>query len=220
MRASISRRRSDTRRLGADGMVLAAWLAFASIAFVESVASAESPPRLLVLPFVVHSAEDPAYLRDGLSDMLNARLARMGNLELVPIEPGTAGTTQIARARQLASRLGADYVLFGSFTRFGQGASLDVQCASTAPGGKREPLREIFVHSGSIGDIIPDLDELAGKAARFAHGESVASTAAGTTGVAVSVREYQALLARVAALEKSLSEFRNSANAKKKRGTD
>ncbi len=49
-----------------------------------------------------------------------------------------------------------------------------MQCASAAAGA-REPLREIFVHSGSIGDIIPDLDELAGKVSRFARGETVVS---------------------------------------------
>jgi len=42
-----------------------------------------------------------------------------------------------------------------------------VQCAGTAAQGEEEPLREIFVHSGSIADVIPDLDDLVGKVARF-----------------------------------------------------
>ncbi|MBY0399242.1 hypothetical protein K2X89_03030 [Myxococcota bacterium] len=212
---------------GRSGLSTLAVLLLAAIALaVSSIApgaraeeepaatATKSAPKLLLLPIVVHSAEDPSYLREGLSDMLTARLARIGVIQLVTPDPNTQGTTQLDRARSTARRLGADYVLFGSFTRFGQGASLDVQCASAQPGGRPEPLREIFVHSGSIGDIIPDLDELAGKVSRFARGEVVAPSApAASSGVAVSLRDYQALLARVGALEKSLSDLK----AKKKR---
>lgn len=186
---------------------------FALVAVVAAgPARAEGTPKLLLLPIVVHSAEDPDYLREGLADMLNARLARLGNLELVHASSTTAGTTELARAQDTARKLGADYVLFGSFTQFGQGASLDVQCAS-ATGGPREPLREIFVHSGSIGDIIPDLDELAGKVSRFARGETVASnTPSGAPAATLSARELQALLSRVKTLEATVSEL----EAKKK----
>ncbi len=174
---------------------------------------AEAEPKLLLLPILVHSAEDPTYLREGLDDMLTARLQRIGALDLIEPDPNTPGTTQLARARELARRQGADYVLFGSFTRFGQGASLDVQCAPVATGRDREPLREIFVHSGSIGDIIPDLDELAGKVSRFARGEVVVSSApasaAGAQAGAVSARDYQALLGRVTALEKNLADIKD-----------
>lgn len=194
-------------------MVLAAALG-AGPATSEESAPKKAVPKLLLLPIVVHSAEDPSYLREGLSDMLTARLARIGAIQLVAPDANIQGTTQLGRARETARRLGADYVLFGSFTRFGQGASLDVQCASAEPGGRLEPLREIFVHSGSIGDIIPDLDELAGKVSRFAHGEAVAPSApAAASSVSVSIRDYQALLARVASLEKSVSDLK----AKKKR---
>ena len=178
-------------------------------ALAEEPSPSSSPsPKLLLLPIVVHSAEDPTYLREGLSDMLTARLARIGSLELVHGDPATSGTVQLARARDTAQKLGADYVLFGSFTRFGQGASLDVQCAS-ATGGAREPLREIFVHSGSIGDIIPDLDELAGKVSRFARGETVVSgsPAASPAGVAINARDLQLLMSRVKSLETSVAEL-------------
>ena len=40
-------------------------------------------PKLLMLPIVVHSAEDPEYLRAGLSDMLAARFERLGAIELL-----------------------------------------------------------------------------------------------------------------------------------------
>lgn len=195
---------------------ISAGIAATAVAFVLGAAvaisaeAAEPAPKLLLLPILVHSAEDPTYLREGLGDMLTARLERIGALALVAPDPNMQGTTQLARARELARRAGADYVLFGSFTRFGQGASLDVQCAPAVGGRDRDPLREIFVHSGSIGDIIPDLDELAGKVSRFARGEAVASSPAEGRGpVAVSARDYQALMGRVAALEKSLADLKS-----------
>jgi len=59
-----------------------------------------------------------------------------------------------ARSLALGRKAGADYVLFGSFTRFGQGASLDVRCAPVSEEKQRETSREIFVHSGSIGETV------------------------------------------------------------------
>ena len=129
------------------------------------------------------------YLRAGLSDMLASRFERIGALDLVRGENDGRGTTDPDEARALAEKQGADFVLYGSFTRFGQGASLDVQCAPVAGDettGAPAPLREIFVHSGSIGEIIPDLDELAGKVSRYARGEMVVTGVPPATGYATS----------------------------------
>jgi len=179
---------------------------------------AERMPRLLILPIVVHSSEPPEYLREGLADMLSARFERLGVLALVRESDPERATTDADTARRAARKAGADYVLFGSFTRFGRGASLDVQCAPAADTGGREPMREIFVHSGSVGDIMPDLDELAGKVSRFALGEEVARTrpdlglaaggAVAAGGDAASAGgDLADLLGRVEALEAALSQL-------------
>lgn len=179
-----------------------------------STAAAADKPRLLVLPVVVHSAEAPEYVRDGLADMLAARFARIGSLELVRPQSGGQGTTDHDRALALGRKAGADYVLFGSFTRFGQGASLDVQCAPVSEDKNRKPLREIFVHSGSIGEIIPDLDELAGKVSRYARGEvpgtptpTGASVDNPDAAAAVGDASLADLTSRVEALEAALTEL-------------
>jgi len=174
--------------------------------WVPSLATAKGgEPKLLLLPFVVHSAEDPEYVRGGLSDMLSARFSRIGGLQLMQEEDADKGTSRLESALATARAAGADYVLFGSFTRFGKGASLDVQCAPAVRGSGREPLREIFVHSGSIGEIIPDLDELAGKVSRFARGEDVESAPSVGTAAAPRSRELVDLAGRVAALEAALA---------------
>ncbi len=203
-RHSGCRRRGSSRLLGS--------LCLLGLALGLSTSARAAEPKLLLLPFVVHSAEDPAYVRGGLSDMLSARFSRIGALELVREDDVAAATTRLDQALEAGRRAGADFVLFGSFTRFGRGASLDVQCAPTARGPAREPLREIFVHSGSIGDIIPDLDELAGKVSRFARGERVetsggpAAVAGGAPRAAPS-RELQDLSRRVADLEAAVSQL-------------
>lgn len=214
-RSPLTRR---TRWLAACVAFTVLSTALVTALFAAGLAQAAGPPRLLLLPVVVHSAEDPEYLREGLSDMLAARFERIGALDLVRAAPGARGTTEIERALTLARKAGADYVLFGSFTRFGQGASLDVQCVPVPDPGtaesQREPLREIFVHSGSIGEIIPDLDELAGKVSRFARGEVVSPGApsapgrpGGSAAPGASAGAIRDLTERVRALESALTEL-------------
>lgn len=215
-RYAVHPRRSD-RRSALAGLlaVLASLLLFSR---AEGAAAADEP-RLLMLPIVVHSSEDPDYLRSGLSDMLASRFERLGALDLVRGEFAGRGTTDVDKAIALARKKGADFVLYGSFTRFGQGASLDVQCAPVAKGPgnvEQEPLREIFVHSGSIGEIIPDLDELAGKVSRFARGERVESAGSGflspaNATAAASGRAVIELTGRVEALEAALAQVLESA---------
>jgi TolB-like protein len=195
----------------------------ALVVFVSSQAWAAEgsvgAPKLLLLPILVHSSEDPEYLQDGLSDMLQARFSRIGALNLVRLDKPTDGTTRLDKALALGRKAGADYVLYGSFTRFGQGASLDVQCSATDESKKREPLREIFVHSGSIGEIIPDLDELAGKVSRFAQGEAALTlvppddsgtglaAAAASREIAPAGENLEDLVFRIDALEAALAEL-------------
>ncbi|MCA9512132.1 MAG: hypothetical protein R3E88_19195 [Myxococcota bacterium] len=183
-----------------------------AVALVAGPVGAEPPASkvsIALLPLVVHSAEDPAYLRAGLADMLVSRLDQTGAFEIRRVADGEAATTDLGRALEAGRAAGARFVLFGSFTRFGQGASLDMQCASTEAGPAPEPLREIFVHSGSIGDVIPDLDELVGKVTRFAvegfedrRGDAVAAAADRARPSEAKLRQ------RVDGLERELRELR------------
>ena len=128
---------------------------------------------------------------------------------MIRISDPTKATTNLEQALDTAREAGADFVLFGSFTRFGQGASLDMQAASTAP-GSGEPLREIFVHSGSIGDVIPDLDELVGKVSRFAvsdYDDSAVSAGPAKERARPSVDK---LRRRIEALERETRDLRRA----------
>lgn len=153
------------RRVAAPFVVLAL---LGGMAAFPGALMAEERPSILLLPVVVHSSESPGYLRNGLSDMLMARFQQADQFELMQATDPALATTDPDEAIEEARNRGADFVLFGSFTRFGEGASLDMHAASASPANPEGGLREIFVHSGRIGEVIPNLDDLVGKVTRFA----------------------------------------------------
>jgi TolB-like protein len=198
----------EQHRPGRAGVCILVFSLAVLCAASEPAIAADGTPKLLLLPIVVHSAEDPEYVRDGLSDMLTARFSRIGGLELVRHRDAGRGTTDRVKALEVGKKAGADFVLYGSFTRFGQGASLDVQCAPTDESKGRAPLREIFVHSGSIGEIIPDLDDLAGKVSRFAKGENVSSSVPVSEAAAPAASQnLDELIDRIEALEAAITQI-------------
>ncbi len=187
---------------GAMRALLAAGAALLAAAAAVADASPEGA-RVAVLPIVVHSIENHEYLREGLADMLASRLAQRPGLDVVRVEDPKAATTDLQAARSAGEAVGADYVLFGSFTRFGDGASIDLYCARTREG---DAARRIFVQSGTLGEIIPRLDELAQKVGIFVvaggPGEAPAVSAAPPGGrPAAPVAELEA---RIEALERAV----------------
>jgi TolB-like protein len=159
--------------------------------------------RAALLPIAVHSADDGSgYLSAGLAEMISARLEQSGGVAVVRVAGAAVGTSEVEKAIEAGRAAGADYVVFGAFTQFGAGASLDVQCAAVKDPGDT-PSRRIFVQSGTLGEIIPKLDELAEKIARFmANGERpqpAASAAASAGGELDEIRR------RLDALERAVA---------------
>ncbi|HKJ25211.1 MAG TPA: hypothetical protein VKB65_10345 [Myxococcota bacterium] len=136
--------------------------------------------RVVILPMVVNASGEQGYLRTGLSDMLASRLGRNPGVAVVRIDDPARATTDPARAARLGNELNAQFVVFGSFTQFGQGASLDVQCVEAGPydDDERPAARRVFIQSGTVGEIIPKLDETAQKIGRFVTGPAPAVAAA------------------------------------------
>ena len=180
----------------------------------EPQTPSETLPTIVILPIIVHSAADPTHLREGFTDMLEARVDQIGRFEIINVSDPAKATSRLSEALETARELDADFVLFGSFTQFGKGASLDVQMAATDPETGQEPLRQIFVHSGSIGEIIPDLDKLVGKLGQYAiedydpePADADIAEADDSTGVEERLSEIGLLTQRVEALELVVSEL-------------
>ncbi len=160
--------------------------------------------RIAILPVVVHSTDSPDFLRAGLSDMLASRLSQVKEISVIRIDDPAAATTDIAAAQTAARASGAEYVLFGSFTRFGEGASLDLQCANVA--GGENASRQVFVQAGTLGEIIPKLDDVASRVAAYIEsgGTNVPAVSAAPPRAAdVSRTEVDDLRRRIDALEKA-----------------
>lgn len=186
-------------------------------------AHADETVRVAILPIVVHTLDEQQdYLREGLADMLAARLGRSPGVAVVRVADPAKSTTDAATALATAQELGADYALFGSFTRFGQGASLDVKCLPVAGSVEEDP-RAVFIQAGSLGEIIPRLDDLAERVVVYlqqgddAPLPSVASPpaarptpAAVVPSVGEAFSEIEDLRIRVEQLEEALYEARQA----------
>jgi outer membrane protein insertion porin family len=170
-----------------------------SLALLSLAASAGAEERrsVAILPVVVHAREDQAYLRDGLADMLASRLGQQPGIGVIRVDDPGQGTLDPSAARAAAQAVGAQWVLFGSFTRFGEGASLDMQCLPVAAPGEPGP-RSIFVQSAQITDLIPRLDGLAERVALHVLGRDGAGPATPVAGRA----ELDELRRRIDALER------------------
>jgi hypothetical protein len=165
-------------------------------------AHAAEPARVAVLPVVIHSMEESGYLREGISEMLSSRLTQQPGVAAVRVEDAGAATADLDAARAAGRAAGAEWVLYGSFTRFGEGASLDLRCvpvASDAPVSQRS----VFVHAGTLAELIPRLDGVVQRIGAHVRG-GVANANAPVAAPAETpevLAELQALKARVAALE-------------------
>jgi len=85
--------------------------------------------RALVLPFQVHSHQDLESLKQQLQSVVSQQLAERGIAIVKPPMPAPKETTGLALRdfRNLGSEVGADFVIWGSFTQIGKGYSLDAK---------------------------------------------------------------------------------------------
>jgi outer membrane protein insertion porin family len=166
---------------------------------LAGAARAEERRTVAVLPVVVHALDDGAYLRDGIADMLASRLGQQPGIGVVRVTDPSRATSDAAAAREAGRAVGAQWVLFGSFTRFGDGASLDLQCLSVAGPGDPGP-RSIFVQAGQLAELIPRLDGVAERVAAYVTGRDggAPATPAAQSELGELRRRLEALERRVA----------------------
>jgi len=146
---------------------------------------AEPSRRLAILPISVHTLEHKEYLEAGLADMLASRLGRVAGVGVIRVQGEGLATTDLEAAKRSGREAGAEYVLFGSFTQFGEGASLDLRCAPVSAEVKEDP-QSIFIQSGSLDEIIPNLDQVAEKVGRRLSAAGAATVGASGSLPAVS----------------------------------
>lgn len=178
-------------------------------ASVPGSGAAEESLRVALLPIAVHSADiEPGYLSAGLAEMLASRLEQDGGISVIRLG-SDAVATNARVALDLGRPSGADFVLYGSFTQFGEGASLDVRVLPTN-GSRPEGERRIFIQSGTVAEIIPQLSVLAEKVKRYVKNDESSEPVPASVSVGPSPPafdpDYESMLRRIDALEKSLYE--------------
>ncbi len=132
--------------------------------FVPPAFTVDQSYRVLLVPLTVHSEEKLDFLNQGIMDMLVSRISPAATVirknEIMP------GTTPV----QMGRDAGADYVITGSLTLFGNNASTDAVLTNVKTGEATLKYNR-FGQSG--GDVLLHIDQFAQKVNR--HLSSLAS---------------------------------------------
>ena len=126
--------------------------------------AARTPKKVVVIPFTMNSDRDLTFLQEGIMDMLISRLAWKGEVELVEKAVVKRAASQYkgpidkARALEIGKSLGADYVILGSLTVFGESVSIDAKILDI---GKGEELITAFNQSKGMDEVIPTVNTFA-----------------------------------------------------------
>ncbi len=134
-------------------------------AFFQNQAQAEEQQQdksIAIVPFQVHASKDLSYLKNGIRDMLASRLATGGGVKIISksaMDQVLTGAEMITLAQfaQIGKTLGADYLVSGSFTSLGGGASLDAKVFDT----KSKESLDFYATAPKEDDVIMAINTLA-----------------------------------------------------------
>jgi TolB-like protein len=132
--------------------------------FTAAGSAAETPKKVAILPFEINAPEDLSYLREGIMDMLASRISWEGKVEAIEEQlvkealSGREGPLNEAVAREVGTTLGADYVLFGSLTVFGESVSIDAKMVALK---EDRPPVSVYAQTKGMGEVIPRINDFA-----------------------------------------------------------
>jgi TolB-like protein len=132
--------------------------------FTAAGSAAETPKKVAILPFEINAPEDLSYLREGIMDMLASRISWEGKVEAIEEQlvkdalSGREGALNEAAAREVGTALGADYVLFGSLTVFGESVSIDAKMIALK---EERPPVSVYAQTKGMGEVIPRINDFA-----------------------------------------------------------
>jgi TolB-like protein len=117
--------------------------------------------RVAIVPFKVNAEKDLSFLRDGIVDMLTSRLSVEDKVlvlcreEIAKVLKTVSPPMNESKAREIGTRLGVNYVLFGSLTVFGESVSIDAKMVDVS-GAK--PVLTFFNQSQGMDQVIPKIN--------------------------------------------------------------
>ncbi len=136
-------------------------LIFYVFAFGTPLWAFAKPVQVAVVPFKVNAEKDLSFLRDGIVDMLSSRLSWADKVTVVnrqktqkALETVTGPLNEV-KAREVGTKLGADFVLFGSLTVIGNSTSIDAKMVDVS--GEKQTL-SFFNQSQGMDQVIPSIN--------------------------------------------------------------
>ncbi len=126
----------------------------------------KTPFKVAILPVTIHSPENLGYIQEGLVDMLTSRVELQGRVEVLEksavkkVLAQNPGEIDAEQARKIGQQLEADFVVYGSLTKLGDSASLDLKVVEVR---EEKPASSVFVQSKKMEEIVVRVDDLARK---------------------------------------------------------
>ena len=104
------------------------WLCFFFLLVSRPLWAEDQQPKVAILPFVMHGQQDVARVQKSIDEVFVRLCTREGMKLIDPQEVQRAAGAPVGtegQARSIGSKLGAAYVVFGSFNQIGNSISLD-----------------------------------------------------------------------------------------------
>lgn len=121
--------------------------------------------QVAILPFEINADEDIEYIHRGFREMITSRIAAGDTITVIEhnaVRDVIAAVTPAKLTKKvvqdIGSRLGTDYVIFGSITRIGNNVSIDIKLLSVLSGAITVP---VFAQSLGLDEVIPKITILA-----------------------------------------------------------
>jgi TolB-like protein len=140
--------------------------------FTSERVLAEEPKKVLILPFEIYSQQDLSYLARAIPEMLTSRLFIPNKIQVIEAEKieEELKNKKIDKntAQDLAKKLSADYVIWGSVTVAGEVVSIDAQIMDLS--NTKKPA-QFFQEIKGLSDLIPQLTRFARKSKNYIEGK-------------------------------------------------
>lgn len=140
-------------------------LYLAMIFLTANVLCAKDKSLVTIIPFSVNSAENIDYVKNGIEEMLSSRLATSDKIAvtkkndlLQSIQKSQIKEITAENIYDIGRDLNADYVVWGSITKIGNGISLDGKLVTM---DKTKSDIGIASQAQNIDDVIPKINDFA-----------------------------------------------------------
>jgi len=175
---TFSSKRRKNRMLRKLSIWILFWVSFCCLLIGRAEATS-NPQKIAIIPFVLYAPPQFNYLKGGVYSMLVTRLSWQDKVEVIEktvVEKAIKkiGIKEIPsqeQAQRLGEILNTDYVLYGSVTTLGQGASIDAKFLDVA----QRKVYPFFEQCANAIEIILKVNALAADINRKVFGREIAT---------------------------------------------